>query len=206
MKPRSGRLAMIAAFLALAASLKLVEGLGSARAQMPSPGAAAEEVPAALEAADGQMPEPAAPHGRGTRERLDAELIIELRQRELRLGERENALATRQQELRALEQRLAAQIEALEAAETALAGTMALADQAAEADLARLTSMFEAMRPEQAAAVVSEMAPEFAAGLLGRLQPTTAAMIMAGLDPGFAYGLAAILAGRNAEVPRRAAP
>lgn len=207
MKLRAGRLAAIAGVLVFAASLKLVEAFGDARAQnSPTGGTPDSAQTGAL--AGAVMAASSAPRGTGTggANPLDAEFLVELRQREVRLAEREAELAERMTELARLEARIGTQLRALQEAEQALAATMALADQAAETDLVRLTSLFEAMRPEQAAAVVSEMAPEFAAGLIGRLQPATAATIMAGLEPRFAYGLAAILAGRNAEVPRRVEP
>lgn len=199
MRLRAGKLAAIATVLAIAASLKLVEAIGDARAQNLSteglPPASSTEPQASRREAVAAPGDP-----------VDAGLLVELHQRETRLAEREAELGARMTELSGLEDRIGAQLRALQEAEQELAATMALADQAAESDLVRLTSLFEAMRPEQAAAVVSEMAPEFAAGLIGRLQPDTAATIMAGLEPRFAYGLAAILAGRNAEVPRRASP
>lgn len=191
MTARSRRLPVIAAILTMAASIKVVQGVGGAMAQMPLP---APAVPAAM---------PGGEVLAATLERVTADLVLDLRQREEALAERAARVEARIAELSALQEQLAAQIADLDAAEQRLQATMALADQAAESDLQRLTAVFEVMRPEQAAQVVSEMAPEFAAGLIGRLQPPTAAAIMAGLEPRVAYGLAAILAGRNANVPRR---
>jgi len=198
MSGRSLRLPVLAGVLATGAAIKLALGLGGALAQMPGPPA---PVPAPTLAA--ALPEPAPP-ARGTvPPGVSPDVLIELRQRELALAERDEALGRRERELEALGTRLAAQLAELHQAEAALRATMALADQAAEADLQRLTGVFEAMRPEQAAAVIAEMDPAFAAGLIGRLAPATTAAIFAGLEPRQAYGLSAILAGRNAEVPRR---
>jgi len=195
---RIGRLQAIALLLALGAGLKTVEGVGGAFAQIP------DRPAGAVTAADPAAPAAqAAPEGGGGAEALRADLLVELRQRELSLAAREGELDARHAELAAIEARIAQQIAALETAERELSATMALADRAAETDLARLTSVFEAMRPEHAAQVVAEMAPEFAAGLIARLPPATAAAIMAGLEPRLAYGLAAIVAGRNVDVPRR---
>lgn len=91
---------------------------------------------------------------------------------------------------------------ALEAAEASLRETVALSDKAAEVDLARLTSVYEAMKPREAAALFDEMDENFAAGFLGRMRPDSAAAVLAGMVPAKAYAVSAILAGRNANAPR----
>ena len=88
-----------------------------------------------------------------------------------------------------------------EAAEAKLASTLALADNAAENDLARMTSVYENMKPKEAAALFEEMSPDFAAGFLGRMRPDAAAAIMAGLSAPTAYTVSVVLAGRNASAP-----
>lgn len=90
----------------------------------------------------------------------------------------------------------------LKAAEEALSATIAKAETASEGDIARLTAVYENMKPKKAAELFEEMAPEFAAGFLGRMQPAAAAAIMAGLSSQKAYGISVILAGRNASVPK----
>ncbi|MDJ0627405.1 MAG: hypothetical protein QNJ44_04015 [Rhodobacter sp.] len=118
-----------------------------------------------------------------------------------RLDTREAALADRLAALSLAEQEIARNLQALEAAETELEATLALADQAAEGDLTRLTAVYENMKPKEAAALFEEMAPEFAAGFLGRMRPDAAAAVMAGMSPQTAYTISVFLAGRNAEVP-----
>lgn len=181
--PRQSRRARILPVLSvvflLGAGLRLVSGVGAALAQDPEP------TQAALRSSPVS----------------DAQLSLEIRERERSVSQREADLQEREALLAAAQQRVQAQIDALQSAEAELSATMAQADRAAEEDIARLVSVFEAMEPEQAAAVFSEMDPQFAAGFLGRLSPTTAAAILAGLDPRQAYGFSAILAGRNALVP-----
>ena len=81
------------------------------------------------------------------------------------------------------------------------ADTGALADGAAEADIQRLTAVYQAMKPKDAAALFNTMSPEFAAGFLGRMQPQSAAAVLAALDPQAAFGISALIAGRNAKAP-----
>ncbi|MDJ0825796.1 MAG: hypothetical protein QNJ16_09865 [Rhodobacter sp.] len=118
-----------------------------------------------------------------------------------RLDERESALLDRVAALNLAESEIARNLAALEAAQSELEATLAIADQAAEGDLTRLTSVYENMKPKEAAALFEEMAPDFAAGFLGRMRPDAAAAVMAGLSPQTAYSISVFLAGRNADVP-----
>ena len=121
--------------------------------------------------------------------------------RETRLDEREAALRDRMQALKVADEEISAKLAALEAAETSLRETIAIADSAAESDLDRLTKVYESMKPKQAAALFEEMDANFAAGFLGRMRPEAAAEIMAGLSPEAAHAFSVVLAGRNADVP-----
>ena len=132
----------------------------------------------------------------------DIALVLEaLRVREGQLAEREEALEVRMQALSVAETRFEANRTALIEAEDALKATMALASGAAETDLARLTSVYENMKPKDAAPLFAAMDPQFAAGFLGRMRPDAVAAIMAGLEPDMAYAISVLLAGRNAEAP-----
>jgi len=129
-------------------------------------------------------------------------LFEALRAREARIAEQEQALAKRAQALRDAEDSLRAQLSELQAAESRLAATLSQTESAAENDLIRLTTVFEHMKPPQAAALFSTMETEFAAGFIARLDPQFAGEVMAELDPTLAYGISAVLAGRHARTPR----
>jgi len=179
----------------LAGMIRLGAGIGTALAEGPEPGhqqsAALADPPAAV-ASGFDAGDTAA----------SAALLVQMTQREQALRLREAAMAEREQLLASAVERLEQQIDALQAAERELSSTMALADRAAEDDIARMVRVFESMKPDEAALVFTEMDPGFAAGFLGRLVPETAAAIMAGLEPRQAYLLSTIVAGRNALVPR----
>lgn len=128
-------------------------------------------------------------------------LLAALQQREARLAAREVALEERLQALALAETAIARQTEALVAAEQRLAATLSVADQAAERDLERLTAVYEAMKPAEAATLFEQMDPQFAAGFLARMRPEAAAAVFSGLDPRLAYTVSVILAGRHAGVP-----
>lgn len=130
-----------------------------------------------------------------------AAILVLLREREARVAQRESGLEDRLQALAVAEAQIARNMAALEQAEASLSATMARASTAAEDDLARLTSVYENMKPKQAAPVFAAMDPKFAAGFLGRMRPDVAAAILAGLEPEAAYAISALLAGRNADAP-----
>jgi len=130
-----------------------------------------------------------------------AEVLALLETRSKTLDAREAAVADRMQALHVAETQIARNMSALEAAEASLEATMARASGAAEEDLARLTLVYENMKPKEAAPLFEEMEPPFAAGFLGRMRPDAAAAILAKLVPETAYSISVLLAGRNANAP-----
>ncbi|MFN6925727.1 MAG: MotE family protein [Tabrizicola sp.] len=122
--------------------------------------------------------------------------------REDRLAAREAALNDRQAALALADAAIAERMAQLEAMEAELRETLALADGAAEADIERLTAVYQAMKPKDAAALFETMSPEFAAGFLGRMSPEAAAAILSGMSSEAAYGISVIVAGRNAGAPK----
>lgn len=130
-----------------------------------------------------------------------AEVLALLETREATVREREAQVLDRMQALTVAEAQISRNMAALQEAETSLEATMALASSAAEDDLARLTAVYESMKPKEAAPLFAAMAPEFAAGFLGRMRADAAAAIMSRLDPASAYSISVLLAGRNANAP-----
>lgn len=184
-RSRGGRglLFVIAAVLGSSALLRLSEGAGLAFALAAG--------------AEGE-----APAQECTSEPGAMALLAELRTREQRVSEQEGLLADRAQALRLAEQKIEERLAALVSAEQELARTVSIADQAADDDVQRLVTLYENMKPKEAAPLFEEMAPDFAAGFLAKMRPEAAAGILAGLDPKTAYSISVILAGRNAGAPK----
>ncbi|MDE9449702.1 hypothetical protein J3R80_04370 [Aliiroseovarius sp. Z3] len=128
-------------------------------------------------------------------------VLAALQAREQKLIENETALDKRLRILSEAETTLEDNVKALVAAENALAATMAATKTAASDDLARLTTLYENMKPKQAIPLFEAMDPEFAVGFLSRMKPSIAAQIMAGLDPQSAYAISVVFAGRNSDAP-----
>ena len=123
--------------------------------------------------------------------------------RESQVKSQELALAERMAALALADEAITKRMAELKAAEAELKDTLTLADGAAEKDVARLTAVYEAMRPADAAALFQTMAPEFAAGFLGRMRPEITAAVLAGMKPDRAYSISVLIAGRNALVPKK---
>ncbi|MDW3223526.1 MAG: hypothetical protein R8G34_11705 [Paracoccaceae bacterium] len=131
-----------------------------------------------------------------------SKMLISFQEREARLVKKEEQIAMRMKALSVADEQIEKRLVILEDAESSLRGLLALANTAAEDDLARLTTVYENMKPKEAAPLFEQMEPAFAAGFLGRMKPDAAAGILAGLSPQVAYSISVILAGRNADVPK----
>lgn len=155
------------------------------------------------------LPESEAAKGDGAKHRETTPSSAELQHMLAAFQQREKALAAQEAEIedrmKAMEiadQAINQKLAALEAAEVKLEATLSLADGATEADLARLTAVYEQMKPKDSALLFEEMDPDFAAGFLARMKSEAAAGIMAGLTPLAAYTISVVLAGRNGSVPK----
>lgn len=178
-----GSLALLALILASSGALRLGHGVGAAMA-LQAGGDQTEAQPPL------QCPEP------------PLALAEALRERGATLAVREAALNDRMAALALAEEAIAARLTELETAEAKLRATLSIADGAAEKDLERLTAVYEAMKPAEAAALFETMAPEFAAGFLGRMRPDAAAAVVSGMKPETAYAISVLIAGRNALAPK----
>ena len=128
-------------------------------------------------------------------------LLAAIREREAQLAAEEQRLADRRQTLDVAEAKLAEQLAAFDRAQSNLERTLAMADQAAEKDIARMTTVYEAMKPTEAARIFEKMDVDFAAGLLARMQPEAAADVLTGMSPETAYAVTLTIASRNHGVP-----
>ncbi|WP_366523346.1 hypothetical protein [uncultured Roseobacter sp.] len=183
---------LIAGLLIASAALRVSSGAGQAIAT-ENPMAPAEEM------AETKNNTPSLTKA----EKADmSNMLRAFQEREQRISEREIQIDMRMKALAVADEEIERRLTVLQDAEETLKGLLALANTAAEDDLARLTSVYENMKPKDAAPLFEEMEPAFAAGFLGRMRPDAAAGIMAGLSPQAAYSISVILAGRNADVPK----
>jgi flagellar motility protein MotE (MotC chaperone) len=128
-------------------------------------------------------------------------MLAAFRAREERLLAREAAVEDRARALGVAEAEIEEKLAALAEAEQSLSALLDVAETAASDDLARLTAVYENMKPAQASAIFARMDPYLAAGFLGMMRPESAAAVMSGLDPAAAYAISALIAGRHMDVP-----
>jgi flagellar motility protein MotE (MotC chaperone) len=130
-------------------------------------------------------------------------LLTSFQLREQKIKVEEARISARVKTLEQAERTIAEKITQLEDAEARLRELLAIASSASEDDVARLTAVYENMKPKDAAVVFEEMEPAFAAGFLARMRSDAAASIMAGLAPKTAYAISVVLAGRHSEIKRK---
>ncbi|MGB7240848.1 MAG: hypothetical protein WBC93_02025 [Sulfitobacter sp.] len=191
-RPGHGSIVFIASLLIASSILRFGSGVGQA---------IAKDTAAADESSVAKNAEQEMSDGTPSQAKLTA-LLAAFQSREQRISEQERQIDVRLKALTVADQHIAARMKELEDAEAKLRATLAIADTAAEDDLLRLTTVYENMKPKDAAALFETMEPDFAAGFLGRMRPDAAAGIMAGLSPQAAYTISVILAGRNANAPK----
>ncbi len=180
-RPGRGALAILAIILASSGALRLGSGIGRALAE--APGAAEASLPK-----DCPIPPVA--------------LAAALSAREQKVKTEEAAVSQRLAALALADQAISKRMGELKGAEDEMKKTLSLADGAAENDLAKLTAVYEAMKPADAATLFNKMDPDFASGFLGRMHPEAAAAILSGMNPDMAYSISVLIAGRNANAPK----
>ena len=196
-----GALVLLALLFASSGALRIGDGIGSAMAE------ASKESPTGDAPKDAEHPSDSdsaetQPSAAVECPAPPAELAAALSARESRLLVQEAAVADREAALALADEAINARLQELRTAEEELRATLALANGAAEADIARLVAVYETMKPKDAARLFDAMEANFAAGFLGRMRPDAAAAVMAGMAPEQAYAVSAILAGQNAAVPK----
>lgn len=155
----------------------------------------------AIAFAEGHLAEVEASPGMAAEAEDLSPLLAAIQDRENRLTLRETAIEDRLRALAAAEEELSRRLSEVQAAEDSLIATIALSETANDTDIMRLTSVYENMKPADAAGLFEQMQPEFASGFLIRMNPPAAAAILAGLEPQTAYSISVVIAGRNANAP-----
>ncbi|PHR57696.1 MAG: hypothetical protein COA43_11830 [Robiginitomaculum sp.] len=117
---------------------------------------------------------------------------------------REEEMARKETAFTAIEMRLKKEIAVIESAKNALNMGIEKRSKLAMSDLKHLTTMYESMKPKQAAKIFDKMDSKFAAGFIREMQSGQAGLILASMDTEQAYEVSLIIASRNAKYrPRR---
>ncbi|WP_298859151.1 hypothetical protein [uncultured Sulfitobacter sp.] len=200
-----GSVTVIAILLLSSASIRMLTSGNEAFAQggqLPTTPMPASETPASTEITANKAPRTPFSTSSLVDDGEMSALIAALTEREAQISQREKKLEMRLQALSIADGEIEKRLETLRETEQNLRATLSLADEASEKDLLNLTTVYENMKPKEAAELFEQMEPNFAAGFLGRMRPEAAASVLAGLSPQVAYSISVILAGRNANVPK----
>lgn len=129
-------------------------------------------------------------------------LLARIAGRDAELSARETNIALREQDVIVARQEIEGALTRLGEAEESLAARMQQSSTAADIDIDRLVSVYEGMKPKDAAILFEAMDAGFAAGFLARMRPDAASALFSNLSPEKAYALSVIMAGRNANAAR----
>lgn len=113
----------------------------------------------------------------------DPALVEQLAAREKELDRRDAALNDRQRLVDAAEEELQRRMTALENSRTALENSEQHTDQLRNDDADRLVKIYQAMKPEDAAAIFNILDLRIGVALLNRMNPRKASAIMEAMSP-----------------------
>lgn len=126
------------------------------------------------------------------------ELAIRLNDRALRIERYLDELDRKKAEVDKSRTALSETLTRIVAAGPANSRSNTVNQDAVDEDVARLVAVYDQMKPEQAAVVISNLPPDFAAEILMRVQPENGAKIMALVDPNQAAILTSYMGSRRA--------
>ena len=128
----------------------------------------------------------------------DAARLVQKTQTDLE--EKQARLDQRAAELAILEKKLRDENQRLQSLEDSLEQRWGLMQESANSDLTHLARMYEAMKPDKAAAIFNKMDHEFAAGFLRLMKSEQAALIMANMSADAAYLVSVTIANQNSDI------
>lgn len=126
------------------------------------------------------------------------ELAIRLKDRALRIERYLTEMDNKKAEIQSARNSLSEVLVKVAAARPGGAKPSAIRQEDVNTDVARLVAVYDQMKPEQAATVISNLPPDFAAEILMRVQPENSARIMASVDPNQAAILTSYMGARSA--------
>ncbi|SNT73126.1 MotE family protein [Paracoccus seriniphilus] len=124
-------------------------------------------------------------------------LAEELRDRALRIERYMRSIEDRKTELAKAEESLTARLRELKAQKSRIRARQDSASSDVRSDIDRLVALYDQMKPDQAAAVLTNLPADFAAEILIRVRPEAGARIIAAVEPRQAALLTAQMGARS---------
>lgn len=132
--------------------------------------------------------------------RSEVEVLENLSQRRAALDARENDIVMRERLLEAAERRVDERIAELSAIQARIEGLLLQRDEEEEAQLQSLVTVYENMRPKDAAAIFERLDQQILVDVASRMREARIAPILAEMQPESAQELTVLLATRLAQV------
>lgn len=206
--PRIGLLPVTLLVAASVFSFKVTDvwrGIAELRAPVEVAGAVAAEPPASHAPADPATPTeakpapqmPALPKDPGSLTQTEIELLQKLAARREAIEKRERELDMRETLAKAAEARLVAKAAELDQVQKKIEDLIALHDQKQSEKLDSLVSIYEKMKPQDAARILEGLDMDILIDVLGRMKVLRSAPILAKMDPERAREVTAKLAERQ---------
>jgi flagellar motility protein MotE (MotC chaperone) len=133
--------------------------------------------------------------------KAEIDVLRQLAKRRDELTARERALDDREAMLKATEQRIAVQVEQMKQMKAEYQQMRTQRDEAAEASMRRLVTVYEAMKPEEAARIFETMEGAVLLDVVTRMGERRLAPILAQMSPAKAQALTIAMANRRAIIP-----
>mgnify|MGYP001159261005 CR=1 FL=1 len=191
----------------LPAALAVAEAAaGEAAAAAPAPAAGSTTASALSGALSGALPTgrdaaaQAATPGPVPLTQAEIDLLQKLAERRETLDARERELALREGLLQAAEQQLQAKTAELTALQAKIEAAMRKQTEEQEKKIADLVSVYEKMKPKDAARIFNELDLDLLVDILGRMKDAKTAPILAGMEEDRARAVTTRLAERHAQL------
>jgi flagellar motility protein MotE (MotC chaperone) len=133
----------------------------------------------------------------------DIDLLQALRDRSMKLDDRERDLDQRAAVLKAAEKRLEEKVADLDAVKLELQNMMARNNEAEDGRLRSLVKIYESMKPKEAAAIFDKLEINVLLGVVERMKENKVAPILASMQPDRARQVTDMLADKSQRPPPR---
>ena len=133
----------------------------------------------------------------------DIDLLQALRERSLKLDERERELDQRNAVLKAAEKRLEEKVADLDAVKLELQQMLARNNEQEDGRLRSLVKIYESMKPKEAAAIFDKLEINVLLGVVERMKENKVAPILASMQPDRARQVTDMLADKSQRPPPR---
>ncbi len=130
---------------------------------------------------------------------ITGDMLLSVNEKLAYFEKREEEFLAKQAAFKSMQKRMQQQMEAIKKAKAELDFGVRDRTKLAEQDIVHLTTMYQTMKPKQAAAIFNEMDVNFAAGFLRKMKSNQAGLILSNMEAKKAYQISLIIASKRAK-------